>query len=128
MTDDLAAWLLACIAGDEQIARLASPGPWSTESGLHVLDKTGEHAPVRQAGSFEDGWHIARWDPARVLAECDAKQQIIAEHSVVYVPPPGSPYPVNDSCPVCEQLPCLTLRLLALPFADRPGYREAWKP
>lgn len=63
MSDDLSLWLLEQIAEDEQIARLASPGPWSTESGLHVLDQTGEHAPVRQAGSFEDGWHIARWDP-----------------------------------------------------------------
>jgi hypothetical protein len=24
--------------------------------------------------------------------------------------------------------PCLTLRLLALPYADRPGYREEWRP
>lgn len=23
---------------------------------------------------------------------------------------------------------CLTLRLLAPPYADRPGYREEWRP
>lgn len=24
--------------------------------------------------------------------------------------------------------PCSTLRLLALPYSDRPGYREEWRP
>jgi hypothetical protein len=24
--------------------------------------------------------------------------------------------------------PCPTLRLLALPYADRPGYRDEWRP
>lgn len=98
VTENLAGWLLTQIQADEDFARTESE----------------EDPPL--------AWAVFR------LAECDAKRRIIAEHSVVYVPPPGSPYPVNDSCPVCDQLPCLTLRLLALPFADRPGYREEWKP
>jgi hypothetical protein len=26
-----------------------------------------------------------------------------------------------------DPYPCATLRLLALPYADRPGYRKEWK-
>lgn len=34
-----------------------------------------------------------------------------------------------NECPECSQTePCLTLRLLALPYADSPAYRDEWKP
>jgi hypothetical protein len=65
--------------------------------------------------------HIARWDPARVLAEVDAKRRILDEHA-----PDRQGY-----CPTCNdntvEAPCHTVRLLALPMADRPGYLEEWR-
>ncbi|MCX4231970.1 DUF6221 family protein [Streptomyces ortus] len=77
--------------------------------------------------------HIIRHDPARVLREIEAKRQLIHEHA-----------DVNDgSCGTCvdgawgypthggsspQRYPCKTLRLLALPYADRPGYDESWRP
>lgn len=77
--------------------------------------------------------HIAEWSPHRVLREIEAKRQVLDEHQ-----------DVNDgSCGTCvdgqwgypthggsspQRYPCRTLRLLALPYADRPDYREEWRP
>jgi hypothetical protein len=106
--DDLAGWLLERIAEDERIANAAGDDPVDSE-------------------------HQANWTPARVLAECDAKRQIIELHGAVDANDPDSCRECSDSgwagavdghSPVDR--PCPTLRLLALPYADRPGYREEW--
>jgi hypothetical protein len=71
------------------------------------------------------------WTPplyyVRRAADVAAKRQIIDEHQ-------------NDQgrCAVCADppqydatwhpYPCTTLRLLALPYADHPDYREEWRP
>lgn len=82
--------------------------------------------------------HIARHDPARVLAEVAAKRRIVELHT------PKDP-PGLHLCPVCvsweiwrsqepgeslplDDAPCETLRLLALPFADHPAYETEWAP
>ncbi|MBX6358139.1 MAG: hypothetical protein IRZ05_20110 [Micromonosporaceae bacterium] len=62
------------------------------------------------------GMHIARHDPARVLADVDAKRRIIEaalgeqDH--------------GDFGWAWTQV----LALLALPYADRPGYQDEWRP
>jgi hypothetical protein len=72
------------------------------------------------------------WTPDnlfRVLAECAAKRQIIELHGLN----DGTDWPV---CLVCcdsagyeaELYPCATLRLLAVPYADHPDYRQEWRP
>ncbi|MFF0277429.1 DUF6221 family protein [Streptomyces sp. NPDC004330] len=74
------------------------------------------------------GGHIVRHDPARVLAEVEAKRRIIAlcEPPLVdvtglgdaerqYMPGQGDPWGVD------------VLRLLALPYASHPGYRDTWR-
>lgn len=62
--------------------------------------------------------HIARHDPARVLAECEAKRRIVALHR-------GKP-PWREALPECAECgyrsPCETLRILALPYADHPDH------
>jgi hypothetical protein len=70
---------------------------------------------------------------ADVLAEVDAKRRIIAMHATGDFPydPDDGPgdYSWTERCDGCgEATPCLTLRLLALPFAGRPGYRDEWRP
>ena len=89
----LAEFLLARIAEDEEALR-----------------------PMSRLPSF-DGPKI---DPAFVLAECEAKRQIVKEHLEA-----GETW-----CPSCDgqTQPCKTLRLLALPYADHPDYRQDWKP
>lgn len=60
--------------------------------------------------------------PSRVLAECEAKRAIVELHA----PEPGQ-HP--DFCGHdLRQLPCSTLRILALPYADHPDFDPAWRP
>ena len=124
---DLAAWLLAQIDADERIAEraldvstdLGHQASWSSFSATDVLD--------------EAVAHLEAWSPGRVLAECEAKRRIVDLHPVVG----------DDVCDTCvvgkrgyplhphstpERWPCGTLRALALPYADRPGYEPNWRP
>lgn len=81
------------------------------------------------------GDHIAEHNPARVLREIDAKRQLLTAHA------PGRPKgrpSMEAHCQSCttaqawddvaSEANCLTLRLLALPYAGQPGYREEWRP
>ena len=64
--------------------------------------------------------HIARHDPARVLAEVEAKRDAIVLHG-------GDLRMQLMFCSHCEQdTPCPTLRLLARPFRDHPDFDPAW--
>ncbi len=55
-------------------------------------------------------------DPTRIVTECEAKRRIVQRYSV--------PDPHDE--PGCRD--CDMLRLLALPHADHPDYREEWRP
>lgn len=81
-----------------------------------------------------------RFDPARVLADCDAKRLIMAIHSA-YAPIGDPVYALdwssNDWCVGCsyhsneervtEHIEdCPILRALALPFATHPDFRSEW--
>ena len=67
--------------------------------------------------------------PARVLREIDAKRRLLALHHQL-----EDAQEMLDFCATCDatgkypEYPCTTLRLLALPYAGRPGYREEWRP
>lgn len=134
MTADLVAFLRARLDEDERIARAATPGPWeqtpervgflASEEYWDVVDCSGTPA------ARENAEHIARHDPARVLADIDAKRQLIALHQEKQEQGYGS-----DFCAECgfgevsqSYYPCGTLRLLALPYAGHPDYREEWRP
>jgi hypothetical protein len=68
-------------------------------------------------------WSNLGYDPARVLAECEAKRRILDLHRSGEVCDPCSGWLGTD--PAAD---CPTLRLLALPYADHPDYRAAeWK-
>ena len=138
----LAEFLLARIAEDE-----ATASPFRNPAGVAKrwrCDETG--GKVRQVGPTEFGLpdvisesdthptaaHIARHDPARVLAECAAKRAIVELHRPEWF---RREWPVRrpdvQLCPACAEQPlwpCQMLRLLALPFASHPEYDEAWRP
>ena len=61
------------------------------------------------------GAHIARHDPARIVRDVEAKRRILDGV-------PCTDY-LGDAS-VCRR----TLKLLALPYADRPGFRDEWRP
>ncbi|MFD7093378.1 DUF6221 family protein [Streptomyces xanthophaeus] len=80
-----------------------------------------------------DARHAARHDPARVLAEVDARRQIVDLHGPLHVQ--GDPITGCTTCSWRDEMddlhvewPCPTLRLLGVPDADHPDYREEWRP
>ena len=113
------------------------------------FDEDEHHAQAArgwQTGSRHEGqpldWsiHMDRWSPDRVLADIAAKRAILKIHT-----PPGRLIPgyevedwQHDQCPQCGYVekwqhdeygptfPCLTVRLLAQPFADADGYDPSW--
>jgi hypothetical protein len=97
---DLAEFLLARIAEDEQAAEA-----------------------TRASFGDEGCYECSLGRPLRVLADCEAKRRILELHksgdawcdhcSGWYGPDPAA------DCP--------TLRLLALPYADHPDFREGWR-
>jgi hypothetical protein len=115
---DLAAWLLERLSEDEH--------GWCAHS---------EDCSVYTWDARCDCGGQERW-----RAECDAKRRIVELHK------PGGRTSVGDDtdpaswreyCETCGSgepyeyptwWPCDTLKLLALPYADREGYREEWKP
>ncbi|MEU1240060.1 DUF6221 family protein [Micromonospora parva] len=127
--DDLVTWLRAQLDEEERVA-LAVPEAarrWTLDGGtIHHGHPTDE---VVDWVYLEGGWeHIARQDPARVLAEVDAKRRILDlfEYEQADVSLPwGPPTTVPGTRPATASP---VLRLLALPYADRPGYRDEWRP
>lgn len=136
--DDLVRWLVAQLDEDERIARAATDGPWTPWRGqaLHGLgdlihpvlmpgQKPGSKAVIVTA-SWLDAEHIAEWDPARVLREIDAKRRIIERYERAMDNKRAHP----DDLASAGALLALhgAVKLLALPYSDRPGYQEGWAP
>jgi hypothetical protein len=79
------------------------------------------------------GAHIARWDPARVLAEVAAKRRRLDLHQAVAVPYDdrhGS-QGIDWGCRECSRdepgsWPCDTILTDAAPYAGRDGWNDAW--
>ncbi|MEU7787681.1 DUF6221 family protein [Amycolatopsis sp. NPDC049159] len=144
--DDLITWLRAQLDEDERVAREAGGAAWSVgteetpdgENAYYSIGAYGEEpfvdTDVTERAKFD---HIVYWDPARVLREVEAKRAIIDMHQ------PDTQFSsdqqfcrkcaTGDSCDDCldystQVWPCSTLRLLALPYSDHPGYEESWRP
>jgi Family of unknown function (DUF6221) len=129
----LAEFFAARLDEDAEAARFCSPAPWqASPRGTYVDDANG----TRLAGLMftDDGLHIARYDPARVLREVEAKRQILAEHERRLTVPASCgrcfDATIDDSKSAGTWMapyPCRTLRLLAAVYADHPDYDPAWK-
>jgi pyrimidine deaminase RibD-like protein len=101
-------FLTARLDEDEAAARdVLENGLVSWDEARQILYRAGWHAERAEA-------HIARHDPARVLADVAAKRAIVALHPC-------------DDCGMGND-PCSTLRLLAQPYAEHPDYDEEWRP
>ncbi|MCX4801770.1 DUF6221 family protein [Streptomyces sp. NBC_01214] len=135
--DDLVQFLRDRLDEDEQAAQQAiaceflTSGQWLARGPYGDDDRFGNMQSEQNEQIIEDGllWgtvaHIARHDPARVLAEVDAKRRLLAIHRR-FVDEPG------QACLGCaggiEWEACPVVRLLALPYADHPYFREEWRP
>lgn len=134
--DDLVAWLQAQIAEDEESARIAAEQvgdqQWQQRSCTIETSQGGE---VASYAITEAIWHMINWDPARVLAECGAKRRMIAAVQQRINGHPGQctneGFEQDDACDLHVEwnkttLNPYALRILAEPYADRPGYRSEW--
>lgn len=134
MSDDLIVWLRAQLDDDERVAREVpeSSRTWHTAGGW---PETGPDGVADEAGRWiveeadeRDVAHIARWDPAAVLAEVEAKRRTLDLHwpdTIQYVKPKCHEC---SGCGCCSMdHPCDTVRLLAQQYAGRPGWREEWR-
>jgi hypothetical protein len=144
---DLVGFLRERLNEAEAILRTAKPGPWFADGG-HV--HTAAHETDEVVDYTASVAHIARWDPARVLAEIEAKRRIIDEHREVRfteirlgirdervcttchgVLDEPADWPGHSDWPfplIQAWFPCRTLRLLGLPDRDHPDYDPAWTP
>ena len=118
----LTEFLLARIAEDEAVAAAAvsrrdGVDKWEAVGSGTVVGPGYDKVKHVMLPSSEDGAarHIARHDPARVLAECEAKRRIVELNATK----PGRKTTFRR---------LLTLQTLALPCADHPDYRQEWKP
>jgi len=143
-------WLLEQIAAEEQRAVAASAVSWeaAVPNMVHVvMDGTYGRKGLGYVASTDHQEHadyIAAWHPVRVLAECEAKRRIVTAYQdyctrmdaawadycnwvdgkpTADTAPPSS----SDDRGVKAGLE-IALRLLALPYSDRPGYRAEWAP
>jgi hypothetical protein len=136
----LAEFLLARSAEDEAVAKKAAEAKRAEyshgEAGVSWIARDGmvyradldelEDDPAlwdnegmdwRLVPEYPIAEQFARWDPARVRAECDAKRRIVERWQLGE----GDP---EDHHPVPDEV----LRLLALPYADHPDYQPSWRP
>ena len=123
----LTEFLLARIAEDEAGAQTGRNDHWRVEGG-----ETWEHQgrPYKLVGGGKHlatfdvdhgtlpSIHIARWSPARVLAECEAKRRIVAEAEKCDGAPRGG------WCYGCD----VALRAHAAVYSDHSDYRDEWRP
>jgi hypothetical protein len=132
-------FLLARIAEDEAVALAAD------ESGGGEWWQWREVWPKVGGNIYDvpDADQIARWSPARVLAECEAKRRIVAEHRATTFTDISLEIRNAPVCLVCNAVfpaydedqpptlqapwPCPTLRALASVYADHSDFREEWR-
>lgn len=129
---DLIGWLRAQLGVDERVA--------------HSLDCYDEYGNDLQLGTCM-GYPCERYiaiGKNRVLAEVEAKRRLLDLHqrvdarddwigrSQVGWPPEPACYgchaDFSEEYAVPDANDCPVARLLALPYADRPGYRPEWRP
>lgn len=139
-------FLLARIAEDELLAGHAAEGEFeahphwrafSDTEGTHVVNDDDCLIAEQSWGAVvpnEEAEHIACWDPARVLAECEAKRAIVQAHPYAYDLGPYchtcTPRSEATGEPFTGDLawPCPTLRALVAPYRDHPDCDDAWLP
>lgn len=121
-------FLLERINEDEAVASEATGAQWVALPGVNAsmvnidptlirdekwkYDTLGHIATTSNDAAYAD--HIARHDPARVLAECAAKRALVEQVSDVA----WGGYAVRD----------VVLETLAAAYSGHPDYQEEWRP
>lgn len=120
VSDGLVRWLGEQLDADTAAAERAFSGQADPEEGWGAYRPEGQRHTtiVPHVGMIHEAVqadHVVSWNPARVLGEIDAKRRIVERFAWLCEH--------GDTGGTAWVLP-----LLALPYADRPGYREEWRP
>jgi len=126
--DDLVTWLGHQLDDDERVARAAVATAPESEGRWECGGSRVDHVTGHLVAGFEACWdggvemdeanaeHIARWDPARVLAEVEGQRARVAVLANI----------LNDPPPFAGLAESF-LKLEARPYAGQPGWREEWR-
>jgi hypothetical protein len=140
---DLATFLARQLDEDERVAREATAGPW------RVIDERGDQAEIESASAVyewehwnkgqpaavvsdcdgcgavavKDAHHIARHDPARVLADVASKRELIRRiEQHAELDDNVREYAFQEY----DRVVTFLLRPLAQPYAGAEGFRDEW--
>lgn len=144
MSEGLVEWLRAQLDEDERVAECIRHGGFTPPTWHVVPDPDGGAfiyaedrmigAPVDEppdrddeplakvTGGRNEAEHIALWDPARVLREVEAKRKILDDFDRCWRT--INAYAADE---IREVYYDQILPALALPYSDRPGFREEWR-
>jgi hypothetical protein len=133
--DALVAFLTARLDEDEQVALAAKQdlsGRWAFAQTLGGRSKVTDDLgySISETDDVDSQpWaaqpHIARWDPARVLAEVEAKQRLLRQATAASQMQELAPGLAADAA---HDAFLTVLELLAEVYADHQDYREEWRP
>lgn len=115
---NLVEWLEVQLAEDERRAKKMHARRCETPASWTSTDNQGR--PFETPCDCD--WHVGS-----VLAECEAKRRIIRAHNKWCDGTCGSPDGPSDAYPF-HQAHYWSMQALAVPYADRPGYDETWRP
>ncbi|MFI2761371.1 DUF6221 family protein [Streptomyces echinatus] len=139
-------WLRSQLNEDERIARAAG-GRWRELSGNWVAAAEGDHRVAMVLAAGERA-HIVAHDPARVLREIETDRELLTEYErlltahdahqreAARLAEQGDDDPIRHAAlrREADYLPAM-LHVLdrwakrkAAVYANRPGYREEWRP
>jgi len=141
MTADLVAFLRERLTEDEQAAQRASGNNWLADGGDTPAEAwlLNEDMHLAEADPATVD-HIARHDPARVLAEVDAKRRILGQYEASLEQSKrfrqraasaveSDAQELQRSTENIRLLVLLGLvKLLSLPYREHPDYRPEWAP
>ncbi|WP_017615663.1 DUF6221 family protein [Nocardiopsis salina] len=115
-------WRGALDAGPSAAARAWSAWPDRVDSAAGAcVARTGSGDDAADRARSE---HIAGHDPDRVLEALECERRLLERYELLNAGLVESP----DRDALLSEYRNLVLPLLALPFADHPDYREAWRP
>lgn len=132
--DNLTEWILLQIAEDEMKARTAGSQAWKWK----VLETPSQRdALVRADGTVcADSWgadrqetgfrgaeakmFVERFNPERVLADCEAKRRILARLQNLA----KAWWTTTRSADEARAV----IREMGVAYSSRPGYRDEWRP
>ena len=130
---DLASWLLAQIDADEQLARRVEEQVGAARAGEQFPDRS-------RIADYDDfpsyPWSLeqpeleflARWHPRTVMADLEATRRVVRFCTQLINITALQEDAVDSDDSARADVAWETLRLLALPYANRDGYREEWHP